>query len=226
MILTLIKRIGIYVALPCARVLRELRGIASNPMVEFGYRCRVVKCDFEGENTVGTDVSLTQVVLGRGSYIANGTSIKHASIGRFCSIGPEALIGLSRHPMGMVSTSPAFYSTKRDACPLSFNQMEDYSEQLNTQIGNDVWIGARAVIVGGVKVGDGAVIASSAMVTKDVPPYSVMGGVPAKTISKRFTDEQIELLLSNPWWEWSDSTLKARGADFQSKECFIEKHYK
>jgi acetyltransferase-like isoleucine patch superfamily enzyme len=195
-------------------------------MVEFGYRCRVVKCDFEGENTVGTDVSLTQVVLGRGSYIANGTSIKHASIGRFCSIGPEALIGLSRHPMGMVSTSPAFYSTKRDACPLSFNQMEDYSEQLNTQIGNDVWIGARAVIVGGVKVGDGAVIASSAMVTKDVPPYSVMGGVPAKTISKRFTDEQIELLLSNPWWEWSDSTLKARGADFQSKECFIEKHYK
>ena len=224
--LALIKRIGIYLLLPCFRVLRELRVIARNPRVKFGYRSRVVNCKFEGDNTVGSDVSLSQMSLGRGSYIANGTAIKYTSIGRFCSIGPEALIGLSRHPMDMVSTSPAFYSTKRDACPLSFNQIEVYAEQLETDIGNDVWVGARAVIVGGVTIGDGAVIASSAMVTKDVLPYSIVGGVPAKIISKRFTDEEIALLLSNPWWDWSDADLKSRGADFQSRERFVEKHYK
>lgn len=226
MILILIKRIGIYLLMPFFRVVRELRVIGRNPSVRFGYRSRVVNCEFEGDNTVGSDVSLGQMNLGRGSYIANGTSIKHTSIGRFCSIGPEALIGLSRHPMDMVSTSPAFYSTKQDACPLSFNRIEDYAEQLETHIGNDVWVGARAVIVGGVTIGDGAVIASSAMVTKDVPPYSVVGGVPAKIISKRFSAEQIVLLLSNPWWDWSDSDLKSRGEDLQSRERFIEKHYK
>ncbi|MDQ8209160.1 CatB-related O-acetyltransferase [Coraliomargarita sp. SDUM461003] len=225
MILVLIKRIGFYLLLPAFRVFRELRVIASNPKVKFGYRTRVVNSEFEGDNTVGSDTSLNQVQLGRGSYVANGAAIKYTAIGRFCSIGPEVLIGLSRHPMDMVSTSPAFYSKKRDACPLSFYQIDSYDEQLNTQIGNDVWIGARAVIVGGVTVGDGAVIASSAVVTKDVPPYCIVGGVPARPIAKRLSDEQIELVLLNPWWEWTSAKLKEYGGDFRSREQFLEKHY-
>lgn len=226
MLLYIIKRFAVYFLHPLVFLIRDIQLARRFPRIRFGWRTRVKECHFLGDNTVGTDASLCATCLGRGSYIANGTSIKHTSIGKFCSIGPEALIGLSRHPMDMVSTSPAFYSTKQDACPLSFNQIEDYFEQLETQIGNDVWVGARAVIVGGVSIGDGAVIASSAMVTKDVPPYSIVGGVPAKVISKRFTDEQIALLLSNPWWDWSDSDLKTRGEDFQSRERFIEKHYK
>lgn len=225
MFLSLIKRVGVNLLLPFARVLRELCAIARNPKVKFGYRVRIIGCEFEGNSTVGSDASLTNVKLGRASYVANSVSIKHTAIGRFCSIGPEAMIGLSRHPMDMVSTSPAFYSSKQDACPVSYNQVGDYIEQLETQIGNDVWIGARAVVVGGVTIGDGAVVASCAVVTKDVPPYSVVGGVPAKIISRRFDDEQVKRLLQQPWWDWSDEMLRSRGKCFESRNTFIEQYY-
>lgn len=225
MILRLIKRAVVYLLLPFYRVFRDLRIVASNPSVKFGYRCRIMQCAFEGESSVGSDVSLNQVRLGRGSYLANGASVKYAKIGKFCSIGPGAMIGLSRHPMDMVSTSPAFYSTKQDACPISFYKVEDYVEQLDTDIGNDVWIGARAVIVGGVSIGDGAVIASSAVVTKDVPAYAVVGGVPARTISMRFSEEEVAALLKNPWWEWPDSQLKIRSQHFTKRQKFMKKYY-
>lgn len=225
MILKLFKRCGLFIALPFGRLWRELGAIMRYPSVKFGHRIRIIGCDFEGDSTVGSDVSLTKVKLGRASYVANGVSIKHTSVGRFCSIGPEAMIGLSRHPMNLVSTSPAFYSSKQDACPVSYNQVGDYVEQLETQIGNDVWIGARAVVVGGVTIGDGAVVASCAVVTKDVPPYSVVGGVPARIISKRFDGEQVGRLLEDPWWDWSDETLRSRGKCFESRNTFIEQYY-
>lgn len=194
--------------------------------VRFGHRVRVRGlCSFEGENTIGSDVSFTSSSLGRASYIANGVSIKHSNVGRFCSIGPECLIGLSRHPMGMVSTSPAFYSSKLDACLLNYHQISGYKEQLPTEIGHDVWIGARVAIVGGVKIGDGAVVAAGAVVAKDVPPYAIVGGVPARILSTRFDADAIEKIQSDPWWLWSDDVLRARGALFSDKTDFINEFY-
>lgn len=83
-------------------------------------------------------------------------------------------------------------------------------------IGNDVWIGYEAVILAGVTVGDGAIIGARAVVTKDVPPYTIVGGVPAKTIRKRFSDDVISKLLKMKWWDWPEETIKRHISDIQS----------
>lgn len=91
-----------------------------------------------------------------------------------------------------------------------------------TIIGNDVWIGARAIILSGVKIGDGAIIAAGAVVTKDVEPYTIAGGVPAKPIRKRFTDEQIDALINLKWWDKDDMWMREYAAMFSHIEELIK----
>lgn len=124
-------------------------------------------------------------------------------IGKFCSIacGTKFLFNSANHTLSSISTYPF---------PLFFeewglekkNVTDSWDNKGNIVVGNDVWIGYEAVILAGVTVGDGAVIGARAVVTKDVPPYTIVGGVPAKTIRKRFSEEQIEKLLSIRWWDW------------------------
>ena len=93
-------------------------------------------------------------------------------------------------------------------------------------IGNDVWIGMYAIVNRGIKIGDGAVVASGAVVTKDVPPYAIVGGNPAKIIKFRFSPEIIEKLLAIKWWDWDESLIKSRVNDFYDIEQFCSKYYK
>lgn len=143
--------------------------------------------------------------IGRFTYINVGTVVfSNTRIGRFCSIGRNVEIGLAHHPVDYLSTHP-FQVAKT-----LFNRLPEYDAiqprpgwvfHQKTTIGNDVWIGAKACITSGVTIGDGAVIGSGAVVTHDVPPYTIVGGVPAKEIRKRFSAEIIAQLLALKWWE-------------------------
>ena len=123
--------------------------------------------------------------IGAFSYIGSGCFVQNAKIGRYCSIAPEVLIGPGKHPVDAQSTSPLFYR-KRNVFGLSVIQEDsDFEEYTPVEIGNDVWIGVRAVVLDGVHVGDGVIIAAGAVVTKDVPPFTIVGGVPARPIGER-----------------------------------------
>jgi len=141
---------------------------------------------------------MTAADIGDYTFIGRGAQIgpNPVSIGRYCSIGPEVLIGPNRHPVESASTSPVFYST-------SWGQLEDRRQEFNrvaVAIGNDVWIGARAMVLPGVKIADGAVVAAGAIVTRDVGPYMIVGGVPARLLRLRFDKSLITKLLESEWW--------------------------
>lgn len=174
---------------------------------------------FEGNNRVGR-ATFFEGSLGFGSYISDNCKISNVKIGKFCSIASEVKIAVGKHPTkDFVSTHPAFFSTKRQA-GFTYVDKPSFEEDSNrTIIGNDVWIGYGATIISGVKIGDGAVIAAGAVVAKDVKPYSVVGGVPAKEIKKRFTDDEIEFLLKLKWWDKPQEWIKENAAKF----CDINK---
>lgn len=134
------------------------------------------------------------------TYIAHGAKISNASIRRFVAIGPEVMIGGGRHPTRrFVSVHPVFYSLRRQSL-ITFSNANYFEEIRPVTIGNDVWIGARAIVLDGVTIGDGAVIGAGAVVTHDVASYAIVGGVPAKIIRFRFSEEQRRFLLKFRWW--------------------------
>ena len=163
---------------------------------------------------------LHHVTLGDYSYIAKNSQIVHCEIGKFCSIGPNCCCGLGIHPINGISTSPMFYSTaKQNGVTLC---SEDKAvESKATVIGNDVFIGANVTILDGVTIGDGAVIGAGAVVTKNVSPYAIVGGVPAKLVNYRFDEETIEKLLKKRWWEGDDSSIRAVEDFFYEINTFL-----
>lgn len=159
------------------------------------------KSSFQGYTNIGKRCQIIDSSLGRFTYVTADTKIIRSSIGSFCSIGQECLIGgLASHPLNWISTHPAFYSSRKQA-NFSFVTSDELIEQGRVNIGHDVWIGARAIIIDGCNIGNGAVIAAGAVVVKDVPPYAIVGGVPAKVIKFRFPPEKIEKIRSSRWWE-------------------------
>mgnify|MGYP004486620563 FL=1 len=161
-------------------------------------------CCFEGKNKISPEAYVVSVNMGFASYIGKSSVISHALIGRFCSIGEQVRLVRARHPIdGFASTHPAFYSTNALASLVNKDKFEEYKQNkdgLSLVVGNDVWIGNNVLIKAGVNIGDGAVIAMGAVVTKDVPDYSIVGGVPARILKYRFTEEQRSELKKKKWW--------------------------
>lgn len=161
--------------------------------------------------------------IGAYSYL-NVAAVLYANsrLGRFCSVGRYCELGLAKHPTDSLSTHPFQYGG------LAFPADADYTALRNAQwtsheptiIGADVWIGAKAGVVSGVKVGHGAVIGAGAIVTRDVPPYAIVGGAPARLIRMRFADPQIERLLNLQWWDMPLEQL--RDLPFQNIEACLE----
>ena len=170
------------------------------------YLTELSQCTFSEYNTLYKYSRLRDVTMGRFSYVGRETQVYHARIGSFTSIGPQVLIGLGEHPAeGFVSTHPMFYSDRGQSNPVIVDEPL-FDEMPTTEIGNDVWIGARAILRTGVKIGDGAIIAAGAVVVKDVEPFSIVGGVPAKHIRHRFSPDEIVRIRESNWWnkdlEW------------------------
>lgn len=188
--------------------------------------CKVgYRSTFEGANYLGKKAVFVGE-MGYGSYLGDGAKIT-GRIGRYTSIAASAKTVNGFHPTDtFVAMHPSFYSTSscvelpaRTVGVFDEFRYADQGKKHDVIIGNDVWIGEGAVLIAGVTVGDGAVVAAGAVVTKDVPPYTVVGGVPAKIIKKRFSEEQIQKLEEFQWWNKDESWIQ------QNKECFdsIEK---
>lgn len=188
---------------------RTITGFWASPLSYANRNAR-----FEGHNRLYGRSRILDATLGRFSYVTQARVI-NCKIGRYCSIGPEAVVGgLGRHPTHWLSTHPVFYSTIRQA-GVSFSDRDYFQELLPVEVGNDVWIGARAMILDGVTIGDGAVIAAGAVVTKDVEPYTIVGGVPARKIRDRYPQKIKERLLAIRWWEQPAEELRKAAALFR-----------
>ena len=127
--------------------------------------------------------------------------------------------------MDNISTSPIFTEAK-NGTKHSWVKESTINPYKRVVVGNDVWIGVRTMVMGGVKIGDGAVIGAGSIVTKDVPPYAVVAGVPAKVIRFRFPQDQIDVLLAHPWWVLTEEKLRKRIELFQDSENIDEKIFK
>lgn len=204
--------------------LKKKKGITyqKNAFIGFSVHC-------EGNNGFGKNSSIVSSKIGFGSYIAEGAKLAKASIGRYCSIGQNVNCIFGKHPSNtFVSTHPSFFALKT---PVGFtyadNQYFDefadpIEDNYSISIGNDVWIGANVAIMEGISIGDGAIVAANALVTKDVLPYTIVGGVPAKTIKKRFDDEEIAFLLEFKWWEKPQEWIKEKAIQFRNIKDFVQ----
>lgn len=175
-------------------------------------------CCISRQAVVYMQARLSGVTLGDYSYIGRGTIIHNTSIGKFCSISDFCVIGLPGHSLNTISTSSIF-SGINNGTKSSWVSKNMPHIPVEVKIGNDVWIGYRAMIPSNITIGDGAVIAAGAVVVKDVPPYAVVGGVPAKVIKYRFTQDVINKLQELRFWEHPDEEIK-KNLDLFQKEGF------
>ena len=158
--------------------------------------------------------------IGKYSYIGNNSFVSDTNIGNFTSISTDCYIGGTSHPTDWVSTSPVFHKWE-NIMKKNFarNEFEIFKR---TTIGNDVWIGNRVMIKAGVKNGDGAVVGMGSIVTKDIGPYEIWAGNPARLIRKRFDDETIDALEKMKWWEWDDIKIEKCADKFTTPSELIK----
>jgi acetyltransferase-like isoleucine patch superfamily enzyme len=171
-----------------------------------------ISSTFEGANVIGDNTKFCGN-MGYGTYICNDCSIT-GNIGRFTSIAAEVKNAQGVHPITApyATTSPMFFSLKKQS-GITFAKKQFFDEmRAPISIGNDCWIGQRVFFVGGLTIGDGAVVLAGAVVTKDVPPYAIVGGVPAKILKYRYDEETIQFLLEKKWWNMPLEWLKENSA--------------
>lgn len=170
-------------------------------------------------------VKIVDSKIGEFTYVSENSIIHNSNIGKFCSIGPNVILGYGEHPLSSISTSPLFYVDMK-IFKENFFVKNSFNGKKNITIGNDVWIGANVYIKNGLNIGDGAIIGAGSVVTKSVPAYAIVVGVPAKIIRYRFNEDEIKKLLKIEWWNWSIEKIESNKIYFVNDELteFFTKH--
>lgn len=182
----------------------------------------ILKSKLSKDVGVGVNCNIVNCTIDKYSYIGHDSQVVNAEIGAFCSISDHVFIGGAEHPMYWVSMSPVFENVKGSLVKTRFVKY-DVPVSDRTIIGSDVWIGHAAIIKAGVKIGHGAVVGAGAIVTKDIPPYAIVVGSPAKIIKYRFEKSVINKLLQLEWWNFSDSIIKELSIYINEPYVFIQK---
>ncbi len=219
------KKLGRYIP-RCLRLSLQKIGVVlanQGKNLTLGQQVVIKDCEFGQNNLVGDFAELRGVRLEDFTYICQSSVVHRARFGKFCSVAPGCRIGLGRHASeNFVSTHPVFYSTQ-EQCGVSFSDRDYLEEFQEINIGNDVWIGANAVILDGVTIGNGAVVGAGAVVTKDVEPYAIVAGVPARIIKYRFDEPDRKYLEESRWWEKDVSWLRENFKSLHSVQSLKER---
>jgi len=191
-----------------------------NKTCKFYSGSNITNTEFGKYNIVFNDVLMDNCMIGDHTYIQKRSTIFNTEIGKFCSIASNVSIGPGIHKTDCVSTHPVFY-LKNTPLLKKFSNSDQFESSRRTFIGNDVWIGEKAIIIDGIKIGNGAIIASGAVVTKNVEPYSIVGGVPAKILKYRFNENERNSLLKTEWWNSSEEWLQKNHQSFNNVIFFL-----
>jgi acetyltransferase-like isoleucine patch superfamily enzyme len=189
-----------------------------------GENCTIHHATFGINNKIGAGSYLNNTSIGDFTFMAQNVTVMNTDIGKFCSIAQGVCICLGKHPSSkFVSTHPAFFSLFKQN-GMTFSDKSYFEEMGKTNIGNDVWIGVNAIIMDNVNIGNGAIIGAGAVVTKDVLPYAIVAGVPAKTVKYRFEEDEILFLENFKWWNKNPEWLQENFKDLHDIKLFIKKH--
>lgn len=188
--------------------------------LRINYKCFVYNTKFGKYNWLDKHCLIMNCTMGDFTYCSDHCLLQNADIGKFCSIGPNVRIAPGKHPTNYISTHPATFNNQPNFLK-NFVTENTYKSYEPVTIGNDVWIGANCLIVDGVTIGHGAIIAANSVVNKNVNPYEIVGGVPAKLIKSRFDQNEIDALLKMQWWDKGDEWIQANISKFWSVNEFI-----
>jgi acetyltransferase-like isoleucine patch superfamily enzyme len=186
----------------------RIRNSAIGDDSKISANCRVTESSIGRHAMLGNSVAMHRAEFGDFSYCSGTSTVCFTKIGKFCSVAYGLLSGIGEHPTNLMTTSRIFYSNVSHTQSMFTHQVE-FAESSPVTIGNDVWLGSRVFIRNGVKIGDGAIIGAGSVVVRDVEPYSVCVGVPARHLRFRFAPAVIQDLLALRWWDWDIEKLKA-----------------
>ncbi len=186
----------------------------------------IKECTFGEYVEIGESNNIQESVIGNFSYTSENCQIINSMIKNFVNIASYVRINPSQHPMHWASQHHIQYRKEMFGMGIDDDSFFDWRREKKVTIGNDVWLGHNVVVMGNVTIGDGAVIGSSSVVTKDIPPFAIAVGNPAKVIRYRFDESTVQSLQKIAWWDWSYEQIKIAIDDFKNIDEFIEKYKK
>lgn len=211
------------VAEPAASAIPQRRMLGESPLIDPS--ARISKSEIGAWTWIGPGTSISESTFGDYSYTAGDVSIIYSEVGKFCSVASHARLNPGNHPMERVTQHHMTYRRIQ----YGFGETDDeaffdWRRADKVTVGHDVWIGHGAIILPGVSIGHGAVVGAGAVVTKDVEPYMIVVGVPAKPLRLRFPEATVARLLDLCWWDWPREVLEERFGDLNDIETFLAKY--